>query len=170
MQIQCGSCGKQMNLPHSAAGKNVRCTCGQTLQVPKRPGPAAGQQTVSRPAVGQQVSTRPAPGQAARSAMSAGEVESYWWLRTYIKINRILGYIFLALLIIGAFLLVLANVQMISLLFQLPAGEFLIGLLTMIASFTGYVLVGFVYLVIWFASADFLRAVVEIAENTRRIK
>jgi len=27
-----------------------------------------------------------------------------------------------------------------------------------------------VYLVIWFASADFLRAVVEVAENTRKIK
>ena len=89
---------------------------------------------------------------------------------TYIKLNRILGYIFLVLLIIGAFLIVLGNVGMLTVLFELPAGEFFVGLLTMILSFAGYVLVGFVYLVIWFASADFLRAVVEIAENTRRIK
>ena len=59
---------------------------------------------------------------------------------------------------------------MIVILFELPVGEFLIGLLTMTLSFAGYIIVGFVYLVIWFASADFLRAVVEIAENTRRIK
>jgi hypothetical protein len=156
MQIQCGSCGKRMDLPQSVAGKNVRCRCGQTLQVPKTQGAVApGQQ---------------APGQQAPGQISLGEVESYWWLRTYIKINRILGYIFLGLLIIGAFLVVLGNVQMISLLFDLPVGEFLIGLLTMIASFAAYVLVGFVYLVIWFASADFLRAVVEVAENTRKIK
>jgi len=104
------------------------------------------------------------------AANASTGVESYWWLMTYIKINRILGYIFLGLLIIGAFILVLGNMQMITLLFKLPVGEFLLGLLTMIVSFAGYVIVGFVYLVIWFASADFLRAVVEIAENTRRIK
>ena len=156
MQIQCGSCGKQMNLPPSAAGKSVRCTCGQTLQVPKN---AAGVESASQ--------TTPQP---MRSANASPGVESYWWLMTYIKIYRILGYIFLGLLIIGAFVLVLANMQMITLLFKLPVGEFLLGLLTMILSFAGYVIVGFVYLVIWFASADFLRAVVEIAENTRRIK
>ena len=154
MQIQCGACGKQMNLPPSAAGKSVRCTCGQTLQVPK---------TATVKTSAQQ--TGP---QAIRPATTG--VESYWWLMTYIKINRILGYIFLALLIIGAFLLVLGNLQMIVILFELPVGEFLIGLLTMTLSFAGYIIVGFVYLVIWFASADFLRAVVEIAENTRRIK
>ena len=156
MQIQCAACGKQMNLPQSVAGKSVRCTCGQTLQVPKN---AAGAASVQQ--------TAP---QTMRPANASTGVESYWWLMTYIKINRILGYIFLGLLIIGAFILVLGNVQLITLLFELPVGEFLVGLLTMLLSFAGYVIVGFVYLVIWFASADFLRAVVEIAENTRRIK
>jgi ABC-type multidrug transport system fused ATPase/permease subunit len=96
--------------------------------------------------------------------------ESYWWLMTYIRMNRILGYIFLALLLIGAFLLVFGNIGMIQLLFKRPASEFFLGIFTMLVSFAGYLTVGFVYLVIWFASADFLRAVVEIAENTRRIK
>ena len=156
MQIQCGACGKQMNLPPSAAGKSVRCTCGQTLQVPKNgAGVASASQT--------------AP-QSMRSANASSSVESYWWLMTYIKINRILGYIFLSLLIIGALILALGNVPMFTILFKLPAGEFLLGLLTITLAFAGYVIVGFVYLVIWFASADFLRAVVEIATNTRRIK
>ena len=96
--------------------------------------------------------------------------ESYWWLMTYIRINRILGYVFLALLLLGAFLLVLGNVSMIQMLYQQPASEFFFGLSTMLVGFAGYLMLGFVYIVIWFASADFLRAVVEIAENTRRIK
>lgn len=156
MQIQCGSCGKQMNVPDSVAGKSVRCSCGQTLQVPKVQG------AVPTP--------NPITPRTQTATKASTEVESYWWLMTYIKINRILGYIFLVLLIIGAFLIVLGNVGMLTVLFELPVGEFFVGLLTMILSFAGYVLVGFVYLVIWFASADFLRAVVEIAENTRRIK
>ena len=156
MQIQCGSCGKQMTMPSSVAGKSVRCACGQVLQVPKAPGAVA--------------SANPTNPQAQSAAPASTPTESYWWLMTYIKINRILGYIFGILLIIGAFLIVLGNVALITQLFELPVGEFLVGLLTMILSFAGYVLVGFVYLVIWFASADFLRAVVEVAENTRRIK
>lgn len=151
MQIQCGACGKQLNLPPSASGQNVRCTCGQTLRVPQAATPTHNAST----------------NQNTVAAQSG--VESYWWLMTYIKINRILGYVFLTLLIIGAFILVLGNIRMINLLFDLPVGEFLMGLFTLILSFAAYAVVGFVYLVIWFASADFLRAVVEIAENTRRI-
>ncbi|MDA7492594.1 zinc-ribbon domain-containing protein [bacterium] len=151
MQIQCASCGKQMNLPASAVGKSVRCTCGQTLRVPKA---AAGAP----------------PAKVAGTPSMQADLESYWWLMTYIRINRILGYIFLALLLVGAFLLVFANIGMIQLLFKQPANEFFLGIFTMFVSFAGYLIVGFVYLVIWFASADFLRAVVEIAENTRRIK
>ncbi len=145
-----------MNVPDSVAGKSVRCSCGQTLQVPKVQGAAP--------------TPNPISSRTQTATKASTELESYWWLMTYIKINRILGYIFLVLLIIGAFLIVLGNVGMLTVLFELPVGEFFVGLLTMILSFTGYVLVGFVYLVIWFASADFLRAVVEIAENTRRIK
>jgi len=156
MQIQCGSCGKQMNLPNSVAGKSVRCSCGQTLQVPRAQSAVPTTQPISPPT------------QTATSRSTG--LESYWWLMTYIKINRILGYTFAVLLVVGAFLIVLGNVGMLTLLSELPVGEFFVGLLTMILSFVAYVLVGFVYLVIWFASADFLRAVVEIAENTRRIK
>jgi len=151
MQIQCSSCGKQMNLPASAGGKSVRCSCGQTLRVPK-------------------TAAAMSPPHAGVSPTMQHGTESYWWLMTYIRINRILGYVFLALLLLGAFLLVLGNVSMIQMLYQQPASEFFFGLSTMFVGFAGYLMLGFVYIVIWFASADFLRAVVEIAENTRRIK
>lgn len=154
MQVQCGACGKQMNLPSSVAGKSVRCGCGQTLQVPAAAGPVAQQPAQRLPSAGRTIDGS----------------ESYWWLMTYIKINRVLGYVFLTLLVIGAFVLVLTNMTVLTMLFDLPVGEFLIGAFTLALYFAGYVIVGFVYLVIWFASADFLRAVVEIAENTRRIK
>jgi hypothetical protein len=154
MQVQCGACGKQMNLPASVAGKSVRCGCGQTLQVPAAAGSVAQQPTQRLPSTGRMVDGS----------------ESYWWLMTYIKINRVLGYVFLTLLVIGAFILVLGNIAALTTLFDLPVGEFLLTAFTLVLYFAAYVITGFVYLVIWFASADFLRAVVEIAENTRRIK
>ena len=97
-------------------------------------------------------------------------VESYWWLMAYITINRILGYIFIALLALGAVLGGFAFISQIYQLSDLPVNQYLPALLTLLLMGIGYLLTACVYVVIWFASADFLRAVVEIAENTRRIK
>ena len=133
----------------------MRCVCGQTLRVPNA-GNAGNQ-------------TQQSPQTAGLGAFQPG-AESYWWLMTYIKLNRILGYVFLTLLAIGALLLAVCNANLLKALFDMPVREFLIALFTMILTVAGYLIVGLVYLVIWFASADFLRAVVEIAQNTRRIK
>ena len=88
----------------------------------------------------------------------------------YITINRILGYIFIVLLALGAVLGGFAFISQIYQLSDLPVNQYLPALLTLLLMGIGYLLTAFVYVVIWFASADFLRAVVEIAENTRRIK
>lgn len=153
MQIKCGKCGRMMNLPPSSVGKKIRCSCGEMLTVPAPGASSAG-----------------AAPQIKVSSSPRRPVESYWWLMAYITINRILGYIFIALLALGAVLGGFAFISQIYQLSDLPVNQYLPALLTLLLMGIGYLLTAFVYVVIWFASADFLRAVVEIAENTRRIK
>lgn len=151
MQIKCGKCGRMMHLPPSAAGKKIRCGCGETLTVPAESGESIN--TGQRPAGG-----------------GARPVESYWWLMAYISINRILGYVMIAVLALAAVVGGFRFLGQIYLLSDLPLSECLPALLGVVLIGIAYVLGSFIYVVIWFASADFLRAVVEIAENTRRIK
>lgn len=150
MQIKCGKCGKTMNVPGNAAGKKIRCNCGETLTIPNVTG---GPSNASN--------TRTGYKQPA---------ETYWWLMTYIRINRILGYVFLALIGLGAVAGGFTSIGTLYVLSELPMNEFIPAALTLFVTGVLYILGAFVYLVIWFASADFLRAVVEVAENTRRIK
>lgn len=153
MQIKCGKCGRMMNLPPSSAGKKIRCGCGEMLTVPSAGG------------VNINTGRRPAGGGTPRRPL-----ESYWWLMAYISINRILGYVMIALLALGAVVGGFTFVGQIYLLSDLPVNQYLPALLGLLLFGIAYLLGSFIYVVIWFASADFLRAVVEIAENTRRIK
>lgn len=152
MQIKCGKCGRMMNLPPSSAGKKIRCGCGEMLTVP---------------AGGLNINTKSMPrvNVAARRP-----TESYWWLMAYININRILGYVMIALLALGAVVFGFGFINSVYQLSDLPVKQYLPTLLGLICAGIAYLLAAFIFVVSWFASADFLRAVVEVAENTRRIK
>ncbi|TWU45223.1 hypothetical protein Q31b_03940 [Novipirellula aureliae] len=63
MKIKCPGCAAVLNIPETAAGKIVQCSCGKKLRAPGRP--AAGSPAAGRPAAGGQSSPRP---QAKRPA------------------------------------------------------------------------------------------------------
>lgn len=67
MKLKCPGCSKTLQIPESAAGKTVKCPCGQALRVP---GPAAA---TGRPAATPRPGATPRP--APRPAVAANPLD-----------------------------------------------------------------------------------------------
>jgi hypothetical protein len=99
------------------------------------------------------------------------ELQEYWWLQMYIKLNRALGIILAV--IVTLMLAVFVIFSIFGSINGLLNGEFAQSAGLLIGSIFFVIIYGFllfIYLTIWFALGEFVAAILELTLNSRRFR